>query len=200
MNGRFKYGVIGLLVVIALLVTAVGVLAQEGAPEEELQLRVKPMRGPGGALCGEAGLEAAAEALGMTADELSNQLWAGSTLADLAEQAGVDLQTIRDSVEEACLQAQHDTIEEAVENGRLDRDEADWLLEGLDNGYIGGRGFGHGFGLHGRRGPGGFGHFGRGFESNIEPGDFSGRFGSRSGSGLRFAPQRSIPSATGNSA
>ncbi|MCJ7668031.1 MAG: hypothetical protein MUP04_07100, partial [Anaerolineae bacterium] len=45
--------------------------------------------GFGGGLCGQAGLEAAAEALGMTADELSTQLWGGRTLAD---KAGVDLQ------------------------------------------------------------------------------------------------------------
>jgi len=117
--------------------------------------------GIGRGMCGEAGLAAAAEALGMTADELSTQLWGGETLSSLAETAGVDLQTVRDAVTAACEQAVRDAIEQAVEDGSLTREHADWLLEGLDNGYWGG---GHDFGF-GRRGfgPGGFRGHGDGF-------------------------------------
>ena len=51
--------------------------------------------------------------------------------------------------------AMRTTIEQAVTDGKLSRERADWMLEGLDNGYMGGHGFG------GCRGRGGFrGHFG----------------------------------------
>jgi hypothetical protein len=118
-------------------------------------------------------LAAAAEALGMTADELSTQLWGGKTLADLADEANVDLQTVRDAVDAACKQATRDAIEQAVTDGRLSREQADWLLEGLDKGYwgsgrgfgFGGRGFGPG-GFHGFGGPrGGMGFHGFGFRN-----------------------------------
>lgn len=82
----------------------------------------------GRGLCGQAGLEAAAKALGMTADKLSTQLWGGRTLADLAAKAGVDLQTVRDAVETAC--------EQAVQDGYLSREQADWLLKGMELGFM----------------------------------------------------------------
>lgn len=201
MSGRLKYGIVALLVVSALTVTAVGVLAQQEQPEQPPPTGVKPMHGRGVALCGEAGLNAAADALGMTADELQNQLWAGSTLADLADQANVDLATLRSAVEEACTQARHDAIqsaiEAAVENGSITQDHADWLLQGLNQGYLDGPGFGHGFGLGRGFGWGGgheFRGFGRRFEFRVAPGNFSGR----SGPGLRFAPQRPSAPAAGS--
>lgn len=98
---------------------------------------------------GQAGLEAAAKALGMTADALSTQLWGGRTLADLADKAGVDLQTVRDAVDAACQAATKDAIEQAVEDGYLSREQADWMLEGLGQGFFpmgGGFGFGRGWG------------------------------------------------------
>ena len=108
----------------------------------------------------QAALEAAADALGMTADELSTQLWGGKTLAELADEAGVDLQDVRDAVEAAQVEAVRAAITQAVENGSLTQAQADWLLQGLDNGYWGGGfGFGHGFGMGrgGLFGPRGFG-------------------------------------------
>jgi len=104
--------------------------------------------GKGG--CGQAGLEAAAKALGMTADQLSTQLWGGRTLADLAREKGVDLQTVRDAVDAACKQAVRDAIAQAVTDGRLSQEQANWLLEGLDRGYWGSRGFGFGWRGFGR--------------------------------------------------
>jgi uncharacterized membrane protein len=120
-------------------------------------------RGFGRGVCGQAGLEAAAEVLGMTADELSTQLWGGRTLADLADKAGVDLQTVRDAVEAANQAAIQDAIQQAVEDGYLTQEQADWLLQGLDLGYWGGGGFGFGRGMRGGFGygmRGGFGGFG----------------------------------------
>ena len=100
-------------------------------------------------LCGQAGLEAAAKALGMTADELSTQLWGGRSLADLADKAGVDLQTVRDAVDAACQAATQDAIKQAVADGYLSQEQADWMLEGLDKGFFPmrrGFGFGRGWG------------------------------------------------------
>ncbi|MBL7183379.1 MAG: hypothetical protein ISS50_02900 [Anaerolineae bacterium] len=113
--------------------------------------------GFGRGVCGQAELEAAAELLGMTADELSTQLWGGRTLADLADKAGVDLQDVRDAVDaanQAAMEAAvRDAIAQAVEDGNLTQEHADWLLEGLDKGFFT---MGRSFGFGGMRG--GFGH------------------------------------------
>jgi hypothetical protein len=42
-------------------------------------------------------------------------------------------------------------INQAVADGNMTQDKADWLILGLENGYLDGPGFGFG----GRRGPGG---------------------------------------------
>lgn len=119
-------------------------------------------RGGGrGGYCGEAGLTAAAKALGMTVDELRTQLWGGATLSQLAEKAGVNLQDVQNAVTAACVAQTRAAIEQAVTDGTLTRAHADWLLEGLDKGYWGPAadkssgffGFGpRGFGRHGRFG------------------------------------------------
>jgi len=86
----------------------------------------------------------------MTADELSTQLWGGRTLADLADKAGVDLQTVRDAVDAACQAATQDAIKQAVEDGDLSQEQADWMLEGLGLDFFpSGRGFGFGRGWGG---------------------------------------------------
>jgi hypothetical protein len=186
MSKKLKIGLVGLLVVAALAVAMTGTaLAQEETPTPA----PKPFGGHGWGhdfsrgFGGQVGLEAAAEALDMTVDELTSQLWGGETLADLAEEAGVDLQVVRDAVEAAQEQAVRDAIEQAVEDGTLTREHADWLLQGLDNGYWGGHGFGGcggrgGFGGHGdfdgRSGFSGRGSFG-GFRGNSGFGGF-GRF------------------------
>lgn len=142
-------GAIATLVIAALAVFAVRP-ALAAAPEA-------PAAGYGyhrGPFCGQAGLEAAANALGMTVDELTAQLWGGKTLADLAEEKGVDIQTVRDAVLQACEQALRDAIEQAVQDGRISREMADWLLEGLDKGFWGPRATNK---FWGWRGWGGFG-------------------------------------------
>jgi len=88
----------------------------------------------------------------MTADELSNQLWGGSTLAALAEQKGVDLQQVRDAVSAAHKAQTRTAIEQAVTAGTMTREKADWLLMGLEKGFWGGQGDPGMFG-----GPGGAG-------------------------------------------
>jgi len=107
-----------------------------------------------GGVCGEAGLAAAAEALGMTAEEVQTALQSGSTLAELAEEAGLDATTVQAAVTEACRAQVEANIEQAVTDGTITRAHADWLLEGLEQGFWGpgsttGRGFGIGFGDRG---------------------------------------------------
>jgi hypothetical protein len=102
--------------------------------------------GGGGGLRSEAAQAAAAEALGMTVEDLQTQLWAGASLADLAEAAGVDLQVVQAAVTAAHVQAARDAIAEAVADGSITQANADWLIEGLDAGYWTGGGFGLGRG------------------------------------------------------
>jgi hypothetical protein len=115
----------------------------------------------GGGRYGEAALAAAADVLGLTVEELQTQLRAGESLADLADEAGVEVEDVLAAMEAAAIQARRDAIEEAVTDGDLTRDHADWLLEGLDNGYWGPGSDGAGFGFGGRGLRGGPGLFDR---------------------------------------
>jgi len=96
-------------------------------------------------------MEAAAKALNMSAEQLSTQLWGGRTLAQLAEKAGVKLEDVQTAMANARKEAQRAAIEQAVTDGRLTRQQADWLLQGLENGYLG-RGRGGFPGARGRHG------------------------------------------------
>ena len=116
--------------------------------------------GRGGMLCGQAGLDAAAKALKLTTTELQAQLWGGQTLSGLADKAGVELADVQTAVQAACQQAQIDAINQAVTDGKITQANADWLIEGIEKGYIGGdKG---GFGMGGKAGRGGRGGHGMG--------------------------------------
>ena len=110
----------------------------------------------------QAALDAAAKALGMTADELQAQLWGGKTLSDLATEQGVDIADVQAAVQ-AAEQAEVKTqIEAAVTAGTITQAKADWLLSGLEAGYWGpgvegGIGFDGGLGRGGHGGRGDFG-------------------------------------------
>jgi hypothetical protein len=154
-----------LFIPLFLLALLVGALGFGIVGQAQAARAAAPLSGfvghPGGwfgrGLCGQAGLEAAAKALNMTPEELSTQLWGGRTLAELADKAGVDLQKVRDAVNQACVQALRDAIEQAVRDGRLTREQADWLLQGLDRGYWGpGAGWWGFRGFWGFRGRGGW--------------------------------------------
>ena len=106
----------------------------------------------GGERGGWPGLSAAATALGMTEDELRSALEAGdTTLAEVAEEQGVAVDTLID----ALVQASKDRLDQAVEDGRLTQEEADERLADLEqritelvNSDLPGRGPGHGPGGH----------------------------------------------------
>ncbi len=88
----------------------------------------------------------------MTSDDLSTQLKSGKTLADLATEKGVTLQVVQDAIRAARKADFTTQITQAVTDGKMTQDKADWLLEGLNKGYLDGPGgFGPGFGF----GPGG---------------------------------------------
>lgn len=123
--------------------------------------------GPGG-IAGPKGMprggrggssETLAEMLGMTTEELATQFWGGRTLADLAEAAGVELADIREAVQAEQQAAMIEAIEQAVEDGTLDEAEAEWRIEGIENGY--GRGPAGAAPMTApMAGPGGHGRFG----------------------------------------
>ena len=94
-----------------------------------------------------------AETLNLTPAELFEQLHSGKTLAEIAEAQGVDLADIQNEVKTAQIEAQRAAIEQAVTDGKITREQADWMLQGLENGW--------GFG--GRMGRGGHPGFGMSF-------------------------------------
>ena len=139
----------GLLVALMVVgvIGATNAFAQSSIPAALLH-----GRGPGdGRGLRDAELAAAAEALDMTTDEVSTALQAGTTLEQLAEEAGVDLQDVRDAIQAVRETELRTRIEQAVSDGTMTQEKADWLLEGLDKGFLDGPGFGFGFGPHGPR-------------------------------------------------
>ncbi len=109
-------------------------------------------------MLGTAELDAAAKALGMTSADLSAAMKSGKTLSDLATQKGVALKTVQDAIQAARDAEFTGQVKQAVTDGKITQDKANWLLEGLSKGYLNGPdgfGFGLGFGRGGGHGPGG---------------------------------------------
>lgn len=101
-----------------------------------------------------------AKALNLTPTQLFEQLHSGKTLDEIAKAQGVDLTKVQEAVNASRLQAMKDNIAQAVKDGKMTQEQADWLLQGLEKGYIpGGRGgrFGGFMGHGGMRGFGGKG-------------------------------------------
>jgi len=88
-------------------------------------------------------------------------LHAGKGLAEIAEEQGIELEAVHDAINAARGEAMRDAIGQAVENGRISEEQADWLLEGLEQGFFPmGRSFSFGHGMKGGFGRGMRGHFG----------------------------------------
>ncbi len=78
-----------------------------------------------------------ADLLGMSADELTTAIQEdGATLQELADEAGVDMQEIKEALGAQRSENTRERIETALDDGDLTQDEANWLLEGLDNGFL----------------------------------------------------------------
>jgi len=91
---------------------------------------------------------AVAGALGLTPEQLFSELHAGKTLDEIAKEKGVDMQKVYDAMQASQTAAMKAEIEQAVKDGKLTQEQADWLLKGLELGFLPrGRGFGHGFGF-----------------------------------------------------
>jgi hypothetical protein len=155
----------GAALVALLLVSLVGVttvFAQEPTPETEAPFgrrgRGRGMGGFGGGMFGGARggqwtmFDTAAEALGLTPEELFAELHAGKTLEEVAEAQGVEMEAVHDALQAARGEAMRQAIEQAVEDGKMSQEQADWMLEGLEQGFAPmgmGRGFGRGRGWGG---------------------------------------------------
>lgn len=149
MNKNFKWA-LGVLVIALLAVGVYGtttVYADDNNPPLPFG-----ERGPGSPHGGRgldgAALEVVADVLDMSTDDLSAALEEGQTLQDLADEAGVDVQEIKDALEALREERMRERIAQAVEDGTMTQEKADWLLEGLDKGFLDGPGFGFGRGGH----------------------------------------------------
>jgi hypothetical protein len=146
MNKKIGW-VIGALVVALLAAGVFGAstaLADDNGPGRPLGDRgaVPGERGPGGRGLDGAALEAVAGVLDMSTDDLSAALQSGKTLQELADQAGVDMQDIKDVLGVLRTESMRERIAQGLKDGSLTQDHADWLLEGLEKGYLDGPGFG----------------------------------------------------------
>lgn len=136
---------------IALLV--VGVIGATNAYAQGAASDLFHGRGPGegrGLRLGTAALEAAAQVLNMTTDELSAALESGQTLEQIAEEAGVDFADVQEAIQAVHATDMRERIQQAVDDDTITQEHADWLLEGLEKGFLNGPG---GFGLGGPHGP-----------------------------------------------
>ena len=106
-----------------------------------------PGRGPAfGRPGGVDMVSAVAQALGMTTQDVTTQLRAGKTLADLAQSKGVS----QDTVKQAIANAEKAAVDAAVTAGRLTADQATQAKQRIDQEVASmdltkpGLGFGHG--------------------------------------------------------
>ena len=77
-----------------------------------------------------------ADLLGLDREEIHDRLQAGATIQELAEEAGVDLEAFRDEMKATHQEDLRERIEDALAEGKISQDQADWLLEGLEKGYL----------------------------------------------------------------
>jgi len=153
----------GLTLIVVLVASLVGttlVFADEPTPTPEAPFGC---RGMGLGLWGRSWtmFDTAAEALGLTPEEFFAELHSGKTLAEIAEEQGVELEAVQEAVNAIRVEAMTEAIQQAVEEGRISQEQADWLLEGLEQGFFPmGRGFGF---RHGMKGGFGFGRMRGGF-------------------------------------
>jgi uncharacterized protein (DUF433 family) len=74
-------------------------------------------------------LDAAAEELGMTPEELFAEMREGKTPREIVEEHGLDPEQFFSDLGQAF-------VAQAVEDGTMTQEQADWLLKGLEQGYI----------------------------------------------------------------
>ena len=158
-------GVAVIVVLVASLAGATFVFADEPATRPETP---HGFQGRGFGLWGGSWtmFDTAAEALGLTPEEFFAELHAGKTLEEIAEEQGVELEAVQDAMNADRVEAMREAIAQAVEDGDITQEQADWLLEGLEQGFFP---MGRGFGFGGRRGGSGRGMRGGGFVPQRAP-------------------------------
>lgn len=142
---------------------AEGAISEEQA--EQLQNGRGPWRqGPAGPFYGEGpGMhlvdgnvmhQAIADALGISVEELEAAQAEGKSLVALAEELGVDIEAVRTAMQAV----REDAINQALADGLITEEQAEWLLSrpafGQGNGPLNGNGPGNGECPHGGNGPG----------------------------------------------
>lgn len=159
MKNKMSIVIAGLLVALLVVgvIGATGVFAQGTTTTPVPGTGLGTGRGHGaghGPRLGDVELAAAAKALNMTTDELSTALQSGKTLEQIATDAGVDFADVQAAIQAAHATEMRDRIQQALDDGTITQENADWLLEGLDKGFIGVPGA---FGFGGHHGGPGFG-------------------------------------------
>jgi hypothetical protein len=158
-------GVVAMIAVVGVLVVGTA-FAQTGTPGAQATPTTPKDRafglGKGLGFMGGgsmADFDAMAKALNLTPTQLFEQLHSGTSLADVAKAQGVDLTKVQEAANATRVQAMKDRIAQAVTDGKMTQAQADWILQGLEKGYMGngmggfrggpmmmGRGGMHGFG------------------------------------------------------
>jgi len=174
MSGKVKkWGLVagmagGLVALLVVAVVAGGVLlaATTASAQETEPTPGAAWEGRGWGMFGWGGrswtvFDTIAEALGLTPNELFTESHdEGKSVSEIAEERGVELDEVKDALNARRSEAQREAIEQAVEDGRITQEQADWMLEGIEQGLgLGGRGMGRG-GHFGMGGGGGLGLFG----------------------------------------
>jgi hypothetical protein len=140
-------GVVTLITVLGLVVGGMAFAQTETPPEQTTP--ATPGQLPWGKGMGCLGgrswgnFDAMAEALNLTPTQLFEKLHDGQTLADIAKAQGVDLTKVQEAANAERVKAMKDAIAQAVKDGKITQEQADWMLQGLEQGYMGkGRSFG----------------------------------------------------------
>jgi hypothetical protein len=130
----------GLLAVLAVAVLVGAGVKSVYAQSGTTGTTTTPMHGhgPGGRGGGSfTWLQTAAEKLGMTTDELITALQSGKTLEQIATDKGLSYTDVQSAIQQAEQTAMRDRIQQGVTDGTISQEKADWLLEGLNKGFIG---------------------------------------------------------------
>ncbi len=143
MNKKVAW-IVGTLMVAVIAVGAFGTtvaFADDGGPNRPFARGegFDGKRGGERGLDGEA-LETVADLLNMSTDEVTAAFEEGKNLQDLADEAGVDIEDIQDAMSALREDAMRERIATAVEEGTMSQEQADWLLEGLEKGFLGNHG------------------------------------------------------------
>jgi hypothetical protein len=83
--------------------------------------------------------DSVAEALGLAPLNLFTELHSGKTLEEVASAHGVEMATVEAAIQNAREEERQARIQQAVADGTLTQEQADWMLQGMRLGMGGGR-------------------------------------------------------------